>query len=79
VCADVNNALQSLACDEHYTQSEQHKDITNSRQNKDVADTRKMVAFLNERNSFQAGDNSLHSIASGKVAINSNVNIDYAV
>ncbi|KAL5016490.1 hypothetical protein ScPMuIL_006079, partial [Solemya velum] len=76
VCAEVNNALQELT-GVQYTTSEQHKDLTHARQNKDLVDTRKIVAFLNERNPFQSSENSLHSIATGIVA-KTNVNIDPA-
>lgn len=76
VCAEVNNALQEFT-GVNYTTSDQHKDLSHSRLSKDLTDTRAMVAFLNERNPFEAGENSLHSIATGIVA-KANVNIDDA-
>ena len=63
VCAEVNNVLQELT-GMSYTSSDQHKDLTHSRLSKDLTNTRAMVAFLNEQTPFEAGENSLHNMAS---------------
>ncbi len=66
VTAEVNGALQEFT-GVNYTASEQHKDTFASRIKRDMNDTKKILGFMDARNSFSE-DSSLRCIATGVTA-----------
>lgn len=65
-CADINEAMQEVT-GTMYATSEQHKDATDARQRRDESDTQALLAFLQERNPFDAAT-SLRNIVTGVTA-----------
>lgn len=75
VCAEVNEAMQTLTSLE-YSTSEQHKDLSVARQKRDEGDVNKLVAFICDKSPFGNTEN-LQNIVNGTVA-SENVNVEKA-
>ena len=56
----MNNSITGI----HYATSEQHKDATPSRVDRDKDDTKEILRYMSERNSF-IDEPSLRNIATG--------------
>ncbi len=75
MCAEINNAMQTLSGVE-YSTSEQHVDISKSRQSRDTDDTVNILEFLKTQDLIK-DDESLHNVCNGLIADKS-VNVDTA-
>ena len=82
ICADVNNAMQSLTgtnystSEQHNSTGGQHKDASKAMKERDYGDTLKILEYLSLRSPFST-NKSLRNIATGVVAEES-VNCDKA-